>query len=135
MRIFASTIAILLTLWGVGNSEVIKSSSLQASSDGVNITIRFITEDESNVARFDLERRTDNEAGYTTIASLDPKGASLYEYVDRSAFKKTTTMYHYRIKISYTNGAMPIYTVDLPVSHTVSGVRRTWGSIKAMFRY
>ena len=54
MRIFASTIAILLTLWGVANSEVIKSSSLQASSDGVNITIRFITEDESNVARFDL---------------------------------------------------------------------------------
>ncbi|HYQ86861.1 MAG TPA: hypothetical protein VES59_06430 [Bacteroidota bacterium] len=135
MRIFASTIAILLTLWGVANSEVIKSSSLQASSDGVNITIRFITEDESSVARFDLERRTDNETGYTTIASLDPKGPSLYEYVDRSAFKKITTMYHYRIKISYSNGAMPIYTVDLPVSHTVSGVRRTWGSIKAMFRY
>ena len=53
----------------------------------------------------------------------------------RRAFKKITTMYHYRIKISYTNGAMPTYTVDLPVSHTVSGVRRTWGSIKAMFRY
>lgn len=135
MRYLATTIALILTLGAVALSEVIKSSSLQASSDGVNITIRWVTEDETNVARFDIERRTDDEAGYTAVASLDPKGPSLYEYVDRSVFRKTATIYHYRIKISFTNGSAPIYTTDLSVSHIVSGVRRTWGSIKAMFRY
>ena len=135
MRILATTAFLTLLLWGSSLSEIIKSSSLQASSDGVNITIRWITEDESNVAKFDIERSTDNDAVYTSIATLDPKGPSLYEYVDRSVFRKTATIYHYRIKISFTNGAPPVYTIDLPGSHTVSGVRRTWGSIKAMFRY
>ena len=135
MRNLVTTIPLILTLWGVSSAEVIKSTSLQASSDGVNITVRWITEDESNVTRFEVERRTDNDAAYTSIATLDPKGPSLYEYIDRSVFRKTATIYHYRIKISFANGAAPVYTIDLPVSHTVSGVRRTWGSIKAMFRY
>jgi hypothetical protein len=135
MRIPAIAITLALLFWGVSRAEVIKPTSLQASSDGVNITVRWITEDETSVARFDIERSTDNDAAYTTIATLDPKGPSLYEYVDRSVFRKTATIYHYRIKISFTNGAAPVYTIDLPVSHTVSGVRRTWGSIKAMFRY
>ncbi len=135
MRIPAIAISLVLLTWGISRAEVIKPSSLQASSDGVNITVRWITEDESNVSRFDIERSTDNDGAYTTIATLDPKGPSLYEYVDRSVFRKTATIYHYRIKISFTNGAAPAYTIDLPVNHTVSGVRRTWGSIKAMFRY
>jgi hypothetical protein len=135
MRISFVTIAILLLFWDVAGADIIKSNSLQASSDGVNITVRWITEDETNVARFEVERRTEGDAGYVSIATIDPKGPSLYEYVDRSAFRKTTTIYHYRIKISLKDGSDPVYTMDLPVSHTVSGVRRTWGSIKAMFRY
>jgi hypothetical protein len=134
MRNLIITIALVLA-WGVAHSDIIKSSSIQASSDGVNITIRWVTEDESNVARFDIERRDEGAAAYTPIASLDPKGPSLYEYVDRSVFRKTASIYHYRIKVSFSNGAAPVYSIDIPVSHTVSGVRRTWGSIKAMFRY
>jgi hypothetical protein len=135
MRTILTAFSLLLTLWSVAHSEIIKSTSLQASSDGINITIRWVTEDESNVARFEIERRTDNDAAYATVASLDPKGPSLYEYVDRSVFRKTATIYHYRVKIYFSSGAPPVYSIDLPVSHTVSGVRRTWGSIKAMFRY
>jgi hypothetical protein len=135
MRNLVLILGLILASWGVVRSDIIKSTSVQASSDGVNITLRWVTEDETSVARFDVERRDENAATFIPIASLDPKGPSLYEYVDRSVFRKTASIYHYRIKVSFTNGTAPVYTVDIPVSHTVSGVRRTWGSIKAMFRY
>lgn len=115
-------------------ADVIKSGSLQANSDGVNVTLNWITEDESNVARFEIERRSGTDGAFITLGSIDARGASLYEFVDNTAFKKTATLYQYRIKIVYSNGAVPAYSNSLTISHTVSGVRRTWGSIKSMFR-
>ncbi len=115
-------------------AEVIKSGSFQASSDGVNVTLHWLTEDEKDVARFEVERRSGTLGAFTAIGTLDPKGASLYEYVDNSALEKIVALYQYRIKIVYSNGSAPTYSTILTVSHTVSGVRRTWGSIKAMFR-
>ena len=115
-------------------AEVIKSGSLQASSDGVNVTLHWLTEDETNVARFEIERRSGTTGEFTMIGSVDSKGASLYEFVDNSALEKIVTLYQYRIKIVRSHGETPVYSQILTVSHTVSGVRRTWGSIKAMFR-
>jgi hypothetical protein len=115
-------------------AEIIKSGSFQASSDGVNVTLRWLTEDESNVTRFEIERRSGATGEFSPIGIVDLKGPSLYEFVDRSAFEKIASLYQYRVKIIYSNGAAPTYSTILTVSHTVSGVRRTWGSIKAMFR-
>ena len=119
---------------GLTYADVIKAGSFQANSDGVNVTLYWITEDESNIARFEIQRRSGFEGDFTTIATVDPKGSSLYEFVDHSAFRKITTIYQYRIKVVFSNGTNPVYAGPLTVSHTVSGVRRTWGSIKAMFR-
>lgn len=115
-------------------AEVIRSGSLQASSDGINVTLHWITDDESNVSRFDVERRSGTDGAFVAIATVDPKGPSSYEFIDNSAFRKTSTIYQYRLKISYTNTSNVTYSTVLTVSHTVSGVRRTWGSIKSMFR-
>jgi len=113
--------------------EVIKNGSFHATSDGVNVTLRWVTEDETNVTRFEIERRSGNEENFVIIGSLTTKGASLYEFVDYSALRKTTGVYHYRLKIVFSNNTIA-YSQTVTVSHTVSGVRRTWGSIKAMFR-
>jgi hypothetical protein len=96
-------------------ADVIRQGTLQASSDGVDVTVG-----------------TDGE--FVAIGRIDPKGPSLYEYVDHSAFMKTGAIYQYRIRVSFSNGQAPYYSNPLTISHTVSGVRRTWGSIKAMFR-
>jgi hypothetical protein len=54
--------------------------------------------------------------------------------VDNNAFRKTTTVYDYRIKVDFGGGQPSAYAGPVYVVQTVSGVRRTWGSIKAMFR-
>lgn len=132
------TILILLTTAvlavSTALSDVIKQGTLQATSDGVDVTLRWVTEDEANVLLFEVERRSGTEGSFVKIGQIDPKGPSLYEFVDHSAFMKVTSIYQYRIKISFSGGQAPYYTNPLTVSHTVSGVKRTWGSIKAMFR-
>ena len=134
MRYLSFIILMILVCSMPAVADVIKSGSLQASSDGVNVTIYWVTEDESNIARFEVERRSGTEGNFAMIGSLDTKGASLYEFVDPSAFQKVATLYQYRIKIVYSNSTNPVYSSIITVTHTVSGVRKTWGSIKAMFR-
>jgi hypothetical protein len=115
-------------------ADIFKNNSLKASSDGSNVILQWVTEDETNVARFDVERRTGADGSFLPVASLDAKGVSSYEFVDYSVFRKSTTVYEYRIKVVFLDNSNPVYTGPVSVSHTVSGVRRTWGSIKAMFR-
>jgi len=134
LRVIFCTVLLLLTLPLASTADVIRQGTLQATSDGVDVTIRWMTEDETGVARFEIERRNGTDGLFSAIGVADAKGASLYEFVDHSAFLKTTAVYQYRIRISFRDGRAPFYTQPLTVSHTVSGVRRTWGSIKAMFR-
>ena len=133
-RIILCTMLLFLLLPPVTRADVIWQGTLQATSDGIDVTVRWITDDESGVARFEIERRGGTDGDFAAIGGMDPKGPSLYEFVDHSAFLKTGSLYQYRIKITFTDGRAPFYTTPLTVSHTVSGVRRTWGSIKAMFR-
>ena len=115
--------------------ETVKSGSLQASSDGVNVTIRWVTDDESSVSRFEVQRGSGINGDFTTIGTVAPGNQDhIYEFVDHSAFMRTTTIYQYRIMVYYTNRQDGVPTTPVTVSHTVSGVRRTWGSIKSLFR-
>ena len=124
----------MLGLSIIADAQILKNGSFQATSDGANVTLRWITDNETNITRFEIERKAGVDGSFSTIGSVDPKGASGYEFIDYSAFRKTATLYQYRIKVIFANGADPAYFGPLSVNHSVSGVRRTWGSIKAMFR-
>ena len=114
-------------------AEVIKEGSFQAISDGVNVTLHWFTLDESNIARYEIERRAGIDGEFTLVGTASPKGPSLYDFVDYSAFRKTAGVYQYRIKITFANNSV-LFSNAVTVTHTVSGIRRTWGSLKAMFR-
>ena len=112
----------------------IRPGSLEAGSDGNDVTIQWGTTDETLMQEFVVQRLA---SGQTEWISLDPviapKGAnSFYEFVDQTAFKTTASVYQYRIMIVAGDGTT--YSQVLLVSHNVSSVKRTWGSLKAMFR-
>jgi hypothetical protein len=134
MRLYFIIILGLLITFSASAGEVLKVGSFQAYSNGSNVVLIWITSDESNVSRFEIERRTGVEGEFVFIGNQDPKGPSDYGFTDYTTFRKTTTIYQYRLKIIFSNGQNPIYSDPCTVDHTVSGVRRTWGSIKAMFR-
>lgn len=114
--------------------DIVRSHSFQARSDNSVIIINWITDDETNVVRFKLERRAGIEGAFVHIASLAPKGPSTYQYIDNTAYKESSTLYQYQLKIELTGNQAPVEVGPISVMHTVSGVRKTWGSIKAMFR-
>lgn len=112
----------------------IREGTMQARSDGNNVTVQWGSTDESMVKEFEVERRSGTSNSFLSIGVVAKKGSnSYYEYIDRTAFKTTGTIYQYRIKTVLTNGSVE-YSAIITVSHNVSSVKRTWGSLKAMFR-
>lgn len=109
---------------------------LAARSDGENITLEWKTRAESNVQMFKVERRASSQNDFVPISDIPSKGSnSYYTFVDRAAYKASETVYVYRLRIVDQNPSAPAsYSQEVRVSHSVSSVKRTWGSIKAMFR-
>lgn len=106
--------------------------NFQAKSSSGNVVISWQTTSETNVRNFVVERKTVNGT-YTEVITLDPRADRNYEYVDRTAFKSADQLYIYRLKIVDTDGSAS-YSDEKAVAHNVSSVKRTWGSIKALFR-
>lgn len=102
-------------------------------SEGDDIRLEWKTREEVNLQLFKIERKTP-QSGFAEIATVLPKGSnSYYSYLDQTTYKTTDMVFIYRLKIVDTNGQAS-YSNEVSVSHSVSGVKRTWGSIKAMFR-
>jgi hypothetical protein len=127
-------LAAVAVLFATAYAMVIKDKPV-AYSNGSDIVVRWSTIDESGVQQFDVLRRTGTNGDFTVIVSIDQlKGNnSTYEYVDKSVFKVSSGIYQYKIRI--INGQNPSPETDpVTVSHVSSTAKRTWGSIKAMFR-
>lgn len=115
--------------------------SFTAASDGKNITLAWRTTDESNVKNYEIERSASNQY-FKSITIITAKGYGYnYNYIDESAFLRdgdspqplAKSTYKYRLKINNKDNST-YYSNTALVAHNVSGIRRTWGMIKEMFR-
>lgn len=104
------------------------------SSEAGNVKLEWQTGEESNLQKFVIERKTPQNA-YVEIETVQPKGNnSYYSYIDQNAYKSNDILFIYRLKMVDNDGVTITYTEPTSVSLNISGVKRTWGSIKAMFR-
>jgi hypothetical protein len=129
-------VIVLLVVWVLTLGGIIRNGTLVAYSNGTYIVVQWGTDDESQVANFFVERSsTSASAGFQDIsAAISPTGnGSSYTFKDYSAFKTSESTYYYRIRIQAKDGTSSYSDTKL-VTHSVSSVRRTWGSLKAMFR-
>ncbi len=105
-----------------------------AVSSGDNIVLTWQTLNEENVKEFVIFRGPDRDH-LAQIAVVEAKGDnSEYTYIDENAYKTNESFYAYALIIVDTDGSRsePIFAF---VTHNgVSSVKRTWGSIKALFR-
>jgi hypothetical protein len=111
----------------------IKSETLTAYSNGSSIVVRWVSDDEQGIVGYKIERRANGTGSFVQLTDsyLSPRGnGAAYEFVDNSVFRVTDSYYVYCVTAIGSNSDPCFVTVR----HTTSGVRRTWGSIKAMFR-
>ncbi len=102
-------------------------------SENDNVVVEWKTSQEENVDKFVIERRSPKGV-FIELASVKPTGSnSFYKYTDKGAYKKNDLLFVYRLKIVDIDNTVT-YSSDASISLSVSGVKRTWGSIKAMFR-
>ena len=89
---------------------------------------------KTNVNHFSIQRKTP-QTSYVEIATIQPKGNnSFYSYIDQSIYKTKDVIFIYQLKIVDNNMQNSYSRCEVSVSPNISGVKRTWGSIKAMFR-
>ncbi len=105
----------------------------QARSENENVRLEWKTGSEENLKNFVIERKT-SQSSFTDIATIEPKGDnSIYTYIDESAYKSNDLIFVYRLRI-VENNSQYTHSSQVSVSTNISGFKRTWGSIKAMFR-
>lgn len=104
-----------------------------ARSENEDVKLEWKTGDENNLQKFVIERKTP-QSFFAEIGSISSQGSnSFYTFTDQNAYKSNDLVLIYRLKIVDNDGQIS-YSSEVTVSHNISGVKRTWGSIKAMFR-
>jgi hypothetical protein len=99
--------------------------------------LHWVTEQEENLQKFLIQRSTD-VTNWTTLGEEKPVSESSttrreYEFTDKSIYKNENTTFYYRLVIVDNSGRSTPYSVIVSIPGS-SGIRQTWGSIKAMFR-
>ena len=127
----STTILTLLIIATVYAGAYINYFHVRTESESVKL--EWQTGDESNLKEFVIERKTP-QTSYVEIATVTPEGSnSVYTYTDQNTYKTNDMVFVYRLKMVDYNGQVT-YSTDTSVSYSISGVKRTWGSIKAWFR-
>lgn len=100
------------------------------------VLLEWKTGNEGGATKFEIERSAGSPDNFIYIDFKDATGNnSYYSFQDNSVESsgRSSDIYFYRLKCMEANNNYT-YTDHITVSHTVSGIRSTWGSIKAIFR-
>ena len=107
----------------------------KTNSDG--ILVEWKTGDESGTVKFEVERSASTPNSFIFVKSVNANGSNSYYSLQDNGVdfhnNSTGSVYYYRLKCISSNGSYS-YTNSITVVHTVSGIKNTWGSIKAIFR-
>jgi hypothetical protein len=122
----------------VSAAGLLASVTLQyftAKTNGDGILIEWKTGDEGGTTVFDLERSASTPDNFISLKTFNAAGNNTYySYQDNSVnMSMSSSIYYYRLKCLQGNGAFT-YSNSISVVHSISGIKTTWGSIKAIFR-
>lgn len=105
-----------------------------APGDG-RIVVRWEAADESGLARYILERSVDR-GEYVAVATVTARGANqTYQFTDTDLYSvdRSPRTFSYRLKFVNRDNTTS-YSITREATIQISSIRRTWGSVKAMFR-
>ena len=91
---------------------------------------------EEDVRVFELTHRTALSSGeqFVTVFAPEAHGTDkVYTYRDNQVYKSGSEKVDYQLWAVYTSGVREVVATK-SVNYTSTAVRRTWGSLKAMFQ-
>ncbi|HEY5565178.1 MAG TPA: hypothetical protein VIL33_06280 [Rhodothermia bacterium] len=131
-RLLTTILILLVFLVGTAVANVV-FSRFDARTEGNDIVVSWQASVETDVSEYVLERKTQFDAQFVEMARFQPRGANqLYNYRDERVFKVQSETVSYRLRIVDSDNSF-VVTDAITIDYTPTAVRRTWGSIKAMF--
>ncbi len=141
LRRIISILVVLLAVVPITSlADVFKPGS-PSRGTGSGLTIRWETSDESEVIKFEVYRREYRSGGMgpaEKIADIAARrlSSSVYQIEDAGIFKTADRVLEYEIRAVDGQGIV-VETAKMTTwfsTGLTSTAKRTWGSIKAMFR-
>ena len=123
----------MLAMAGVAAGRAVLNR-FEARTEGSDVVVTWQASIEENVRAYVLERKTPFDAQYRELSRTSPRGANqVYSYRDTQIYKTAAEQVQYRLRIVSGDGSFVV--VDpIAIDYTPTAIRRTWGSIKAMFQ-
>ena len=134
-RFLPLVILLLCAAFGPMMAGDVQMSFFRISEEGNNIIVTWQTQEELEVKEYELYRMTRlTNRQFVKIQSISPHGTDKpYIYRDDQVFKSSSELVDYRLEVVYQNGVREQLARE-QVNYTSTAIRRTWGSIKAMFQ-
>lgn len=133
-RVVPILIVFLVAGWSLSSNNV-RLSFFKVDRENNDMIVTWESTAEVDVARYELQRRTrftNNQ--YVLVTAASPHGTNkLYRIMDDQVYKSSSEQVDYRLEAVFGNGIREELATQ-SVSYTPTTVRRTWGSIKAMFQ-
>lgn len=114
--------------------EIVNFSALPGTN---MIQVRWEVQNGDDISSFFIQRSVD-EVNWIDLAEMAYQGEGVaYEYQDfqvsGKAVDEMATTFYYRLKIIKNDGSVE-YSEIIAARPRYSGIFRTWGSLKALFR-
>ena len=131
MRKAFSILLLLLLISSLYAASVFSECSAVPQTDKVKIS--WITKSETGIKQFAILRSND-DVNFIELKKLNPKGpGTSYEYVDENVMFKDASRLFYKVRALGESGQL-IDESSMLVLPNTTGMFRTWGAIKALFR-
>lgn len=135
-RPFLFVLALLvLSAFGGAIAGSVQMGFFKVEEQENDLVVTWQTTQESEVREYELQRMTrftNNQ--FVKVQAIEPHGPNKpYVYRDDQVFKASSEQVDYRLEVIYEDGVREQLARE-QVNYTSTAIRRTWGSIKAMFQ-
>lgn len=127
--------AIFLLVGATSRLAEVQLEYFQVEDLGQEFVVTWKARVEEDVYAYELTRRTalSNEQFIKVFAPEAHGTEKVYTFHDDQVYKSSSEQLDYRLEVVYTNGLREVIT-SKSINYTSTAIRRTWGSLKAMFQ-
>ncbi len=143
MRIFSYKILLLLLGFitiAATDVVLVRFNATVQSSGTSEIQLNWVVSQENDVDFYSVRRKMSHQTDFQELADIqlnegvDNLDGRIYQYTDKNVFKTTSTAEPVIYALYAIEGGSSKFVAQVDVNYTTTTVRRTWGSIKAMFQ-
>ncbi len=117
-------------------SSGIRLNFFKIQPEGRDFVVTWRADIEEDVREYELLRKTtmSYEDQFEKVYASRPHGTGKeYIFRDTQVYKSGSEQLDYRLDVVFGNGTRQIVTTQ-SVNYTSTAIRRTWGSLKALFQ-